>query len=317
MVAHTPISDPRPQFAPSPSLADQVLAELADPSESLRSIARVHNTSPEALSLWLSSPEISERIAAMRSSAALRTRWLATDHLPACAELSARVVRAALANPDPAACDSALRAARVLLRLASFDPNARTRSPAGTQRETNSPHQPLRDQLAAAFRSHRRSSNSTDPLDLEALLAEFDSSPPQSTPEPASDSPPEIRERVPLPETQVSESTQPEPEPSAEAPEEPALHLPPGLLASILPSFESPDLSPFHPERRLRSAPSNQRTLIKLRLKQQRKQVIEDAIAYLLRHNHCTAADLPAARREIERFYLHESRPSAAPRSPP
>lgn len=289
MVAHTPISAPRLSFTPSEAQSDQILTELADPSKSLLSVAHTHNTSPEALSLWLSRPEISERISSMRSSAALRTRWLATDRLPACAELSVRVVRAALANSELAAPDSALRAVRILLRLASFDPNARTRSTTGTQRSTSESTSPL-------------------PPDLEALLAQFD------TPESPSDSFDQA-ETQPT-DLQVDQSTQAEP--AAETQAESSIRLPPGLLSSILPSFETSEHNPFHPDRSLHSTAPNQRTVVKLRLKQQRKQVIDEAVALLRSQGHCADPEIPAVRREIERFYLQEQPGSSlAARSPP
>ena len=133
MVAHSPMtaSPTKPhqltRFTPSAQQADQVLADLADPAESLLSVARSHNTTAESLCLWLAHPEIAERIAAMRSAVALRTRWLAAEHLPACAQLASRIVQSALESPDLTTPESALRAARLLLRLAAFDPNARPR----------------------------------------------------------------------------------------------------------------------------------------------------------------------------------------------
>jgi hypothetical protein len=59
-----------------------------------------------------------------------------------------------------------------------------------------------------------------------------------------------------------------------------------------------------------------------MRLKQQRKQVIDEAVAFLRQNNCCTDSDLPLARHKIESFYRRgeTERPAptpGAPRSPP
>ncbi|MGH7243493.1 MAG: hypothetical protein ACREJD_08770 [Phycisphaerales bacterium] len=262
------------RFQPSESLAAEILTQLADPAQSLLSVARSNNISVESLCLWLSRPEITERISAMRSAAALRTRWLAADHLPACAELASRIVRASLASPDLTAPEPALRAARLLLRLASFDPNARPRSA------------------------------------------------PVPTPQP----PPNPRHQVesipPIAEAPDETSSQSDSSDISDSSETPSLQLPPGLLTSLLPSFKDSDRNPFLPEPGLLKTAPNQRALVKMRLKLQQKQILDEAFKFLLDHHCCVEADLPLVRREIESFYLRaEKEPRAttsrAARSPP
>lgn len=263
------------RFAPSESLTDQLFSQLADPAQSLLSIARDNNTTPEAFSLWLSRPEISERIAAMRSASALRTRWLASEHLPSCAELASRIVRAALNSSEAPPPDSALRAARFLFRLCSFDPDARV--------------------LTASAPKPRHAISSPDTRPDPSPISSVHSAP--SDPSDLfvpSDSPPDT--------------------PSS-------LNLPPHLLASILPSFDSAERNPFLPDPGLLKTAPNQRALVKMRLKQQRNQIIDRAFQLLLQHALCTSSDLPRVRHEIESFYLLQDpgrSPSSSPtRAPP
>ncbi|MBL8885087.1 MAG: hypothetical protein JNK16_00385 [Phycisphaerales bacterium] len=283
------------RFAPSAQQADQILSDLSDPAQSLLSVARSHNTTAEFLSLWLSRPEISERIATMRAAAALRTRWLAAEHLPACAELASRIVRASLNSPDLSTPDSALRAARLLLRLATFDPD-RPRS-APKPHHTPDPNSP-----PSRTTSHASSvlSVPSDPFVL--------SDPPE---------PPTAASRTPSRTEPQSESASTT---SANSPSSDSLDLPSGLLAALLPSFKHADRNPFLPEPGLLKTAPNQRALVKMRLKQQRKQVLDEALHFLLQNNCCTESQFPLARREIEAFYLRgetELPSSSASRAPP
>lgn len=314
MVAHSPMHLPPAQapeltrFAPSAQQADQLLADLSNPAQSLLSVARAHNTTAESLSLWLSRPEIAERISAMRSAAALRTRWLAAEHLPACAELASRIVRASLKSPDLSTPDSALRAARLLLRLATFDPDARPRStqtpkprhtPKSDSPQCGSPvsSAPFIASARSVVKVHDIPSDSTAPTASRARPDPADTPLVSQRFEPASVSPP--------PSDSPSDS----------------LNLPPGLLSSILPSFNQSERNPFLPESGLLKTAPNQRAVIKLRLKMQRKQILADAVKYLLQHNLGTEPQIPAIHREIEAFYAQRrsacSAFSPTTRSPP
>ncbi|MBL8876246.1 MAG: hypothetical protein JNM86_10665 [Phycisphaerae bacterium] len=314
--AATPLAPPTflPAFHPGDSLAAAVLTDLADPARSFLSVARAHNTSPEALSLWLTSPEISERIASMRSAAAIRTRWLAGDHLPSCAELALRIVRTALASPNLPMPDSALRAVNVLLRLASFDPNARPRSTPTRSRESNisaGTATSLQNQFAALLRAHRQPTQSPDSTSPEQDLASFLNDCEGLGPiAPGADDLHALRDQSKHHSVESSAHGRVESVPQSDAetdpeadPNLPILQLPAALLSSILPSFSSAEHNPFDPQSCLRSTSPKQRTIVKLRLKQQRKQIVQDAVAFLIQHNHCTEADIPAVRREIECFY--------------
>lgn len=279
----TPLHASLTRFAPSEPQTEQIFSQLADPAHSLLSLARANNTSPEAFSLWLARPEIAERTAAMRSASALRTRWLASEYLPSCAELASRIVRAALNSTEAAPPDSALRAARLLVRLAAFDPDARAAPSPKPRRAPDS------------------SCDSRTPTHSQSVLSD------PSDPSALSDclSPPNAE-----PPSAPSASHDPS-----------SLNLPPHLLASILPSFDSAERNPFLPEHGLLKTAPNQRALVKMRLKQQRNQIIDRAFQHLLQHALCTSSDLPRVRHEIESFYLlHDpgQSPSSSPtRAPP
>lgn len=311
----TPLAPPTflRAFHPGDSLAAAVLTDLADPTQSFLSVAKAHNTSPEALSLWLIRPEINERIASLRSAAAIRTRWLAGDHLPSCAELASRIVRTVLASPNLPVPDAALRAVNVLLRLASFDPNARPRSTPKQSREnsTTANATSLQNQFAELLRAHRQPTQSLDSTSPEQDLASFLNDCEGLGPiAPGADDLHALRDQSEHHSVESSAHGLVESVPQSDAetdpeadPNLPILQLPAALLSSILPSFSSAEHNPFDPQSCLRSTSPKQRTIVKLRLKQQRKQIVQDAVAFLIQHNHCTEADIPAVRREIECFY--------------
>jgi len=289
-------AEPGTRLALSDAQTDQILAQLADPSQSFLAVARAHNTSPESLALWLARPEIAARFASIRTAVAARTRWIAAEYLPACAELASRIVRSSLESPNLNTPDSALRAARLLLRLATFDPDARPRIVSSRSRTEH----PIPNPPAAA-RPHVATSQHI--LDAAAELM-------QSTQVPFTRSVPELDPEIPTKATDTIDSNSS------------SLNLPPGLLASILPSFKESERNPFHPEPGLLNTAPNQRAIVKLRLKQHRKQVIDEAWKFLLQHQYCTEFDLSAVRQEIEHFYRGadaelSARNSAEPRPPP
>jgi hypothetical protein len=70
-------------FQPStPELATRALDACTDPALTLRDIAQQNNTTMEALSLWLTTPEVIDRLNDLHSITATRTRFLAAAHLP-------------------------------------------------------------------------------------------------------------------------------------------------------------------------------------------------------------------------------------------
>jgi hypothetical protein len=68
-------------FDPSPEIASALLAALTDPSLSLNQLASALRTTPEALSAWMTRPDIRERIESVDRSTTWRTRLIASAHL--------------------------------------------------------------------------------------------------------------------------------------------------------------------------------------------------------------------------------------------
>ncbi|CAG1007276.1 hypothetical protein PHYC_03410 [Phycisphaerales bacterium] len=71
---------PFTHFNPTPETAAKVLADLTHPANSLLHVAALHNTTPEALALWINSDEIQARLTAQGHAAASITRLLAANH---------------------------------------------------------------------------------------------------------------------------------------------------------------------------------------------------------------------------------------------
>ena len=89
---------------PTPEDTARVLDACTDPALTLRDIAQQHNTTVEALSLWLSSPEVAERFDALHSINAVRTRFLAAAQLPRAIDALSHVIshaKLALSTPAP------------------------------------------------------------------------------------------------------------------------------------------------------------------------------------------------------------------------
>ncbi|CAG1007674.1 hypothetical protein PHYC_03463 [Phycisphaerales bacterium] len=103
-------------FNPSPDAAAKVLDDLTNPANSLRDTAALHNTSLNALSLWITSPEVQARLLQQGSAAASITRLLAANHThdALAAIVTATRESTALLNaaprPDPAAVAAAYQA---------------------------------------------------------------------------------------------------------------------------------------------------------------------------------------------------------------
>ncbi len=70
-------------FNPTPDRASRVLADLNDTSLSFDDLASKHGTSAEALSLWLCTSAIKERVQPTLDAMALRIRMIAASRLPA------------------------------------------------------------------------------------------------------------------------------------------------------------------------------------------------------------------------------------------
>ncbi len=136
------------RFTPSPALEAAIIERLADPHASLYNIATENQTSVEALSLWMSRPEIAARIDAIESVVLRRARFVARNFLPAAARTAAHILsihQARTTRSDPTPRDAlnqlradaiALRAANTLLRIANFtERQAKRASEAPSPRE--------------------------------------------------------------------------------------------------------------------------------------------------------------------------------------
>jgi hypothetical protein len=76
-----PVAHLTPPFTPAPAATDALIAAITDPTLSLQTVTAQHNTTVEALSLWLIRPDIRERLERLDSISAWRTRLTASAAL--------------------------------------------------------------------------------------------------------------------------------------------------------------------------------------------------------------------------------------------
>lgn len=84
-----------PFFDPAPEIAAAILHDLADPFQSLHSIAKARATTLEGLTLWMQRPEIARRLDALESAFTRRSRLQAGSYLPLCIDAIARAIAGA------------------------------------------------------------------------------------------------------------------------------------------------------------------------------------------------------------------------------
>jgi len=93
-------------FNPAAHTAASVLDAIADPAQSLADIAKAHNCTIEAITLWMTSDGIRERFIAAESTHAWRTRLCATAAIPQAMQALVGVLNHPLfpsnESPDPA-----------------------------------------------------------------------------------------------------------------------------------------------------------------------------------------------------------------------
>ena len=145
---------PRPEppiFDPAPAAADQVVADLADPLRTLMGIADEHQTSLEALTLWMVRPDIALRLHALQSAAVARARLIALAYLPRTVPVLAEVINdyadqlkaprrpgpvdAPVARERRRAADGARKAITLLTNLTRLAPPPPPPTPPPTPRE--------------------------------------------------------------------------------------------------------------------------------------------------------------------------------------
>ncbi|MCC6951695.1 MAG: hypothetical protein IT433_09645 [Phycisphaerales bacterium] len=129
---------PRSPFYPDPAQTDALISAIAsDFNSSLAGLAEEYNTTLESLTLWMTRPDVAERLDALQSACAARVRLVAANFLP----LAVETLRSVLADFRELHCnalcdtsspramatraraaENARRAASTLLRLAHFTP---------------------------------------------------------------------------------------------------------------------------------------------------------------------------------------------------
>jgi len=124
-------------FTPSPDQEAALLHTFIDPYCSLRDIAEEYSTTLDALILYLSKPEVMQRLAAFETMAAFRTRLVALNHLQFVADSLRTTVEACTKEIESAPAndlsfrmqdhtrrchETSRRACALLLRLAQFAP---------------------------------------------------------------------------------------------------------------------------------------------------------------------------------------------------
>lgn len=120
----------------------RLLTALSDPDLSLRDVADRLEIPLDQLSLVLTRSDLAQEVAGLESLAAVRIRLVATSLLPAAAQTAKFIVDDF--NSDDSNCprETALRAVRILLRLANFASGPVAPRPAVPRPERTVPTQP-------------------------------------------------------------------------------------------------------------------------------------------------------------------------------
>lgn len=124
-------------FDPGEQQTADIIEAVLSPVSSLTSIAADHGTSLHAITSWLTRPDIAARIDATESVCARRLRAVAVNHLPIAVGAITHTIRACDYEESHVPAkelnhfeakrrtrETMLRAARLLLRFASFQPGA-------------------------------------------------------------------------------------------------------------------------------------------------------------------------------------------------
>ncbi|MFA6046378.1 MAG: hypothetical protein WC718_15445, partial [Phycisphaerales bacterium] len=85
-------------FTPTREIADQVIDALGSPDNTLREVASDFNTTVEALTLWMTRPDIADRLNAIHSAVTYRSRLIATNFLPGVVRLLNSIIDNHLAD---------------------------------------------------------------------------------------------------------------------------------------------------------------------------------------------------------------------------
>lgn len=120
-------------FNPPDHVVGRILDDVCNPSLSLEDVAQAHEVTLDAFVLWISRPDIQDRLALIATSAALRVRTIATLNLTSAVHCVSSIIKgyqhrehnATRETPEALAALETLRlnarrAASLLLRLARF-----------------------------------------------------------------------------------------------------------------------------------------------------------------------------------------------------
>ena len=133
-------------FNPPSNSIPAILDSLASSCLSLLQIAHAHNTTLDALTTWMTRPDIAERLDELHLLAAQRARLVAAQHLAAAAEALASIVHTGMSRAESASLDptnprhlalrlrqreSIRRAATTILRISTYSPRPAWQRPVG------------------------------------------------------------------------------------------------------------------------------------------------------------------------------------------
>lgn len=194
-------------FNPPREAIPAILADLRRPDVSFTDLAKLHNTTPDALSLWLTTPAIAAQLESTDSVVCYRARLIAADKISigiqACVAILDRF-NAKHAGPPRTApdetdalhqlreCETARKAATTLLRLTRLAPTPRPgwepkakASPAAAPHPKSDVSQsrvhanPELTSLAAAIQHAATINPSRDPIEVLEELCKEEEAPPQ------------------------------------------------------------------------------------------------------------------------------------------
>ena len=118
-------------FTPPAHQIDEIIDALGSPDNTLREVANEYQTTLEAITLWMTRPDIARRLDNIQSAVARRTRLIATNFLPGVTRLLNSIINQHLADeyehePQPLTAEprrhreNARKAGLLLFRLAKF-----------------------------------------------------------------------------------------------------------------------------------------------------------------------------------------------------
>lgn len=146
----------------------RLLDALSDPALSMNELAAKLQLPIDQLALVLARPDLAQEIAALESVASIRARLVATSLLPAAAQAARRVLDDFEKEGSDCSRDTALRAIRILLRLANFTPGPVAPRPLQIKTPRNSHSEVSPRQVAAPLPNAASQPSSADTSDAQS-----------------------------------------------------------------------------------------------------------------------------------------------------